>query len=81
MGRVKPHPLPFRTILGELDVAPLEALYVGDNWLGDIQGAKRIGMRAAFIVQWETPEKFDRRPDDHEPDLTISHLSELLTVL
>lgn len=81
VGRVKPHALPFRTVLDRLGVAPDEALYVGDNWLGDVQGAKRAGMRAVFIVQWDTPEKFDRRPGDIEPDLTIRHLAELLSVL
>jgi len=81
VGRVKPHALPFRTILDRLAVAPHEALYVGDNWLGDIQGSKRLGMRAAHIVQWDTPEIFERQPGDHEPDLTVHHLTDLLAYL
>lgn len=81
VGRVKPHAAPFRKILDLLAVAPHEALFVGDNWLGDIQGARRAGLRAAFIVQWDTPEKFPRQAGDHEPDFTISHLTELLDIL
>lgn len=81
VGRVKPHGLPFRTILEDLGVEPAAALYVGDNWLGDIQGAKRAGMQAALIEQWDTPEKFDRRPGDLDADLTISHLTDLLDYL
>jgi putative hydrolase of the HAD superfamily len=81
VGRVKPHALPFRIVLGRLDVAPEEALYVGDNWLGDIQGAKNAGMWAAHIVQYDTPEKFDRRPGDHDADLIVEHLTDLRKVL
>lgn len=81
VGRVKPHAAPFRKILDLLGVAPAQALFVGDNWLGDIQGARRAGLRAAHIVQWDTPEKFSPQPGDHAPDLTISHLTELLDIL
>ena len=78
IGHVKPHPLPFNTVLDKLGVQPHQCLFVGDNWLGDIQGAKRIGMKAAHTLQFETPEKFDPRPGDHEPDITIHHLAELI---
>ncbi len=78
VGHVKPHPLPFQTVLDRLGVGPEEAVYVGDNWLGDIQGAKQVGMAAVYTLQYDTPEKFDRREGDHEPDLTIRHLTELL---
>jgi putative hydrolase of the HAD superfamily len=81
VGLVKPHPRPFEEALGRLGVEPARALYVGDNWLGDVQGAKRLGMRAAFITRYDTPEKFDRQPGDHEPDLTIAHLSDLEALL
>jgi len=81
VGHVKPHALPFRTILDQLGIAAEESLYVGDNWLGDIQGAKRIGMLAAHTVQWDTPEKFAREPGDFDADLTLSHLTDLLEIL
>ncbi len=77
VGHVKPHPLPFATILDRLGVEAAEAVYIGDNWLGDIQGAKRIGLRAVHTQQWDTPEKFDRQAGDHDPDLVIEHLCDL----
>ena len=78
VGHVKPHPLPFETVLDRLGVGPEEAVYVGDNWLGDIQGAKQVGMAAVYTLQYDTPEKFERREGDRDPDLTIHHLTELL---
>lgn len=81
VGHVKPHPLPFTAVLDQLDVAPAAAIYVGDNWLGDVQGAKRLGMKMAYITQYDTPEKFDRQAGDLDPDITIVHLSELETFL
>ena len=81
IGHVKPHPIVFNAILDQLNTKAEECLFIGDNWLGDIQGAKRIGMKAAHIVQFDTPEKFDPQPDDHQPDATISHLADTLKLL
>ena len=78
IGHVKPHPLPFAAVIDELGVQPNACLFVGDNWLGDIQGAKRAGMKAAHTVQFETPENFSPKPGDLQPDITIHHLSELV---
>jgi putative hydrolase of the HAD superfamily len=47
-GRRKPDPLPFRHVLGLLDVAPQEAIMVGDWAERDMVGAAAIGMRTAF---------------------------------
>ena len=77
VGFVKPHPRPFAAILEALGVGPRRTLFVGDNWLGDVQGAKRAGMACAFITQWDTPEVFPREEGDHAPDLVVSHLLEL----
>ncbi len=81
VGRVKPHPIPFRTALDALGVAPERAVYIGDNWLADVQGAKRLGMQAVHIRQWDTPEKFDREPDHHDADAVIDRLAELESLL
>ena len=77
VGRVKPHEAPFLAVLDKLRVRPDEAIYVGDNWLGDIQGAKDVGMSAAWTRQFQTPEHFDPKPGDHQPDFVIEHLTEL----
>ena len=81
VGRVKPHPLPFTTCLDALEMAPADALYVGDNWLADVQGAKRLGMQVVRTIQYEAPERFDPQPGDFEPDAVIEHLSELPALL
>jgi putative hydrolase of the HAD superfamily len=81
VGHVKPHRLLFSTICQQLDVAPHEGVFVGDNWFGDVQGAKRFGMWAVHTVQFDTLEVFDREPGHHDADLTIRHLSELETQL
>ena len=77
IGYVKPHPLPFTLILEQLQVSPAEAVFVGDNWLADVQGAKRAGLRAVWFRRWEPPEDFPAQPGDHEPDHIINEPSAL----
>lgn len=81
IGLVKPHPRPFISCLDRLGVPADEAVHVGDNWLADVQGAKRLGMAMIRTIQWETPEKFPRQEGDHEPDATVSHLTEIVDLL
>jgi len=81
VGCVKPDPTPFRTALERLNIQPEEAVYIGDNWLADIQGAKRLGMQAVLTRQFQTPEHFEARDGDHQPDLIVNHLSELESLL
>lgn len=78
VGYVKPHPLPFRTVLEELGESAGQALFVGDNWLADIQGPKRLGMQAAWTRQFVPVDHFERADGDHAADLHIDHLRELL---
>jgi HAD superfamily hydrolase (TIGR01662 family) len=48
-GMMKPHPSIFRAALELVDVAPAEALMVGDSVSHDVEGALRVGMRAALL--------------------------------
>ena len=75
--RVKPHPLPFATALRQLGITATAAVHVGDNWLADVQGGKRVGMQVIHCLQYQTPEKFERQPGDHEPDLVVNRLAEI----
>ena len=77
VGYVKPHRLLFSTVADKLGIEPHQAVFVGDNWLGDVQGAKRFGMWAVHTVQFDTLEIFDREDGHHDADLTIRHLREL----
>lgn len=77
VGHVKPHPKLFELAVNSMGVRREATLYIGDNWLGDIQGAKRFGMKAAWIKQYIPYEDFPQNPGDHQPDLVLQHLSEL----
>lgn len=74
-GKAKPDPDIFAAACDALQVAPSEALYVGDDLLLDVQGAQRAGMAAVWL----------RRPDlgtpateaDVRPDLICASLHEL----
>ena len=45
----KPDPAIFHLACSELGVQPEEAVYVGDNPVADIEGAKNAGLRTIFI--------------------------------
>jgi HAD superfamily hydrolase (TIGR01549 family) len=77
VGFVKPHPTTYRSVLDQLGAGPAEALFVGDNWLADVQGAKRAGLPCVHMRRWVPPEHFEPQPSDHAPDATIRHLDEL----
>lgn len=81
LGFVKPHPATYAAILAALDVPPAQVVFVGDNWLADVQGAKRAGMSVVQMCRWVAPEHFEPQPDDFAPDATIGHLNELVPLL
>lgn len=81
LGYCKPHPAPFEAALAHLGTAPERAVYVGDNWLADVQGAKRLGMQAVRTHQWTPPEPFGPQPGDYLPDAEINHFTELPRLL
>ena len=81
LGVVKPHPEIFKKCLNDLNLTPEECLYVGDNWLADIQGAKRIGMQAIHTTQYVSYEQFEPYGGDFQPDFVINHLLELEKLL
>ena len=48
-GYMKPHPSIFLSALAQLDVAPKNAVMVGDSLRHDVEGALNIGMRAVWL--------------------------------
>lgn len=48
-GRAKPDAAIFHAACNALDVAPHEAIYVGDDLLLDVQGAQNAGLRGVWI--------------------------------
>ena len=81
VGRIKPHPKIFETLLEEMQVDPEGCIYIGDNWLADIQGPKRLGMKAIHLRQHEAYETFDREEGHFEADAEIEDLQDLADVL
>lgn len=64
VGFEKPHPEPFLASLRVLDVAPENALYVGDNPYHDVGGAAAVGMKNCWVALGrEFPEDAPVRPD------------------
>ena len=65
MSYRKPHGSLFLRALEELDVAPEEALFVGDRLVDDVSGAQSVGMRAFLTHQYrqEPVEDSPVRPD------------------
>lgn len=77
-GYLKPDPRIFNVALDLLDVAPEQAIYVGDHLHADILGAQSAGMRAV----WRANDA-DTAPPDVEviPDGIVTDLRELLPLL
>jgi HAD superfamily hydrolase (TIGR01509 family) len=72
-GIVKPHPGIYRQALDALDVAPAEAIFVGDRLAVDVAGPQKIGMRAVLLT---SPFRVEEDPDI-QPDARIGTIAEL----
>jgi putative hydrolase of the HAD superfamily len=72
IGWSKPHPEIFRHALAAMDADPARTLFVGDNPVADMQGAKRAGMATA----WYAPARAAVKPV--EADIHVEHLGELV---
>ena len=73
VGWRKPHCAPFDRALSLLDVAPADALFVGDDHRWDIVGAQNAGLRPVLL---ESDVPTSRR--DH---LTIPNLAGIIALL
>lgn len=70
-GYAKPHQSIFLDTLKKLNTTANNSLHVGDDPIADIEGAKSVGMRTAFIRRRETKA---------EADIEIKQLIELTTL-
>jgi len=48
-GKRKPHPKAFKHALKQLGIRPSEAIFVGDNFKADYEGAEKVGMMPVLI--------------------------------
>lgn len=76
-GYVKPDERVFRQALDRFDVAPAEAVFVGDKLDVDIAGPQKIGMRAILLA---SPYRTETS-DEITPDARIASLDELPDLL
>jgi putative hydrolase of the HAD superfamily len=81
VGFQKPNPGIFRHALAQMRVAPEQAMHVGDSYLADVMGARRLGMRGALIARGASdPARL--REEHSDPDLVVlADLNELLDLL
>jgi HAD superfamily hydrolase (TIGR01549 family) len=68
----KPDPEPFHRALAPLDTGPGRAVHVGNSLRTDVPGAKRAGLRAAWLR-----EDGADPGDDHRPDYVLDALGDL----
>jgi putative hydrolase of the HAD superfamily len=81
VGWVKPDPRPYELMLKELGEDPANCVYVGDNWLADVQGSKGMGMKSILTTEHLPYERFEPKEGDDEPDARIGCIGELRGLL
>ncbi len=75
----KPHPRTFEIALAQWNIAPEEAVMIGDNLQADIYGAKTLNMRTIWLTR---RAKFTSDEKQRiEPDFSLPGLNELLPAL
>lgn len=79
-GARKPHPSIYTRAAAELGVAPHEAIFVGDSWVPDVEGPRRLGMTAIHV--WRPEERQGQTPPNLvEGASRIGDLGQVLDVL
>ncbi len=82
VGREKPSALPFTTVLAALDVAPSDAVMVGDNPTADVEGANAVGMDSVlFTGGSREPPAPDALSGVAEPDHRVDEFAALTAVI
>jgi len=77
VGALKPEAAAFRHVLDKAQLDPIRVLFVGDDPVADIQGARAVGMQSVWLNRtgalWSA--EFGAQPP------TVSRLDELLQLL
>ncbi len=77
----KPSPQYFQQALDDLRLPLGDVLVVSDDPLSDLAGAKRLGMRAAFVLSGKYRDEavLERLPPAERPDAVVERVADLLT--
>lgn len=75
LGYHKPSPVIFQEMTQRTGVDPGEIIYIGNDYMKDIHGAKSSGWRTAWV------KRTDEVRDETVPDYTINELSEFLDLI
>lgn len=73
-GTEKPGKMPFEKLINELGLKPSEILFVGDHPDKDISGAKRMGIKTAFV-------SYSDFESNSEEDFKINGIKDILEYL
>jgi len=77
-GRAKPDPAIFHAACDDLGVAPVDAVYVGDDLILDVQGAQRAGLRGVWMNRTASRRHLEVGV---QPDAIVADFDELLAWL
>jgi FMN phosphatase YigB (HAD superfamily) len=77
-GALKPHPLSFVKIAGQMNLPPEKILYVGNSVSYDVAGASNAGMKTAWIRAFPLQNHRKKGP---KPDFSFSNYRQLLNYM
>lgn len=82
INKRKPSPEIFQTALNIVGAEPSEAVFVGDTPDIDIEGAKKVGMKAILVVRKTSVTDWPAQPVEKvKPDKIIKSLKELPAIV
>jgi HAD superfamily hydrolase (TIGR01509 family) len=79
-GWRKPHPKIFERFLFMSKARAEEAIFIGDDLISDVQGAKTMGIQTVLLDR-ESAYKKNQQSQLIKPDYIVSSLKELLDIL
>jgi HAD superfamily hydrolase (TIGR01549 family) len=82
VGYRKPHPAFYRAALSAAGAEAHSTIFVGDNWIDDVQGPMRFGIQPIHLARLQDIKKqqFERGPDS-TTTLRINSLRELVRIV
>jgi putative hydrolase of the HAD superfamily len=75
VGLRKPHPEIYANALKKVGANPAQTLFVGDRVREDVEGPKKLGMRAVLLREWRQED------DPGVADFVIQRIAELVPIV